>query len=185
MPKAIRSIINQCNKVDTDWCIKLNRLSKNLYIQKFFNYISWLGDGKIWYLIIFLIPFISDGGILISIEMICFGLIGTAIYKSLKNKINRPRPYKINQSIYLGGKILDQFSFPSGHTLHAVIFSLILIFYFSFVSEILLIFTLLIALSRVILGMHYPTDVFIGGLIGYIIFNLFMYYKNYENFILI
>ena len=96
MPKAIRSIINQCNKVYTDWCIKLNRLSKNLYIQKFFNFISWLGDGKIWYLIIFLIPFISDGGILISIEMICFGLIGTAIYKSLKNKINRPRPYKIN-----------------------------------------------------------------------------------------
>jgi undecaprenyl-diphosphatase len=117
--------------------------------------------------------------------MICFGLIGTAIYKILKNKINRPRPYKINQSIYLGGKILDQFSFPSGHTLHAVIFSLILIFYFPFFSEILLIFTLLIALSRVILGMHYPSDVFVGGLIGYIIFNLFIYYKNYENFILI
>jgi undecaprenyl-diphosphatase len=63
MPKAIRSIINQCNKVDTDWCIKLNRLSKNLYIQNFFNFISWLGNGKIWYLIIFLIPFISDSGI--------------------------------------------------------------------------------------------------------------------------
>ena len=185
MPKAIRSIINQCNKVDTDWCIKLNRLSKNQYIQNFFNFISWLGDGKIWYLIIFLIPFMSDGGIHISIEMICFGLIGTGIYKLLKNKINRPRPYKINQSIYLGGKILDQFSFPSGHTLHAVIFSLILIFYLPVLTEILFIFTLLIALSRVILGMHYPSDVFIGGMIGFLIFKLFLYYKDYENFIFI
>lgn len=185
MNKAIKNIIVYFYKVDLFFCLRLNQFSKNNKILNLFNFISWLGNGKVWYLIIFLIPFMSDRGILISIEMICFGLIGTVIYKILKKKINRPRPYKINQSIYLGGKILDQFSFPSGHTLHAVIFSLILIFYFSFVSEILLIFTMLIALSRVILGMHYPSDVFVGGLIGYIIFNLFMYYKNYENFILI
>lgn len=185
MPKSIKMIINQCNKVDTDWCVKLNRLSKILFIQNFFNFISWLGNGKIWYVTIFLIPCMSDSGILISLEMICFGLFGTTVYKILKNKINRPRPYKINQSIYLGGRILDQFSFPSGHTLHAIIFSLILIFYFPDLTEILFIFTLLIALSRVILGMHYPSDVFVGGMIGYIIFKLFLYYKDYENLIFI
>ena len=183
MPKAIKTILNQCNRVDTNFCLILNQLSKNTIILNFFIFISWLGNGKIWYLIIFFIPFISATGIKISAELIIFGLMGTIIYKILKRIINRPRPYKMNQSINLGGKILDQFSFPSGHTLHSVIFSLILIFYFPVFTEILLIFTLLIALSRVILGMHFPSDVFVGAIIGYLIFKFFLIYKDYEHFI--
>ena len=186
MPNALKTILLHCNKADTDFCVKLNRLSKNQMILYFFNFISWLGNGKIWYFIIFLIPFFNADGIKISLEMIFFGLAGTLIYKLLKSKINRPRPYKVNQSIILGGKILDQFSFPSGHTLHAVIFSMILIFYFPLVTEVFIIFTFLIALSRVILGMHFPSDVFIGAIIGYLIFQLFLIYQQqYENFIFI
>jgi undecaprenyl-diphosphatase len=183
MSKAIKTILTQCNRVDINFCLKLNQLSKYPVILNFFNFISWLGNGKIWYLIIFIIPFICNIGIKISVELIFFGLIGTIIYKILKNTINRPRPYKINQSINLGGKILDQFSFPSGHTLHSVIFSLILIYHFPILTEILAILTLLIGLSRVILGMHFPSDVFVGALLGYLIFKLFLIYRNYENII--
>jgi undecaprenyl-diphosphatase len=62
--------------------------------------------------------------------------------------------------------VLDRYSFPSGHTLHAVSFSLIALHYFPGLAWLLLPFTLLVALSRLVLGLHYPTDVLIATLLG-------------------
>ena len=61
---------------------------------------------------------------------------------------------------------LDEFSFPSGHTLHAVSFSLIAIAYYSWMLWPLLLFTVLVAMSRVILGLHYPSDVLVATGLG-------------------
>ena len=54
---------------------------------------------------------------------------------------------------------LDEFSFPSGHTLHAVAFSIVAIHHFAVLAWLLWPFAALVALSRVILGLHYPSDV--------------------------
>jgi len=64
---------------------------------------------------------------------------------------------------------LDEFSFPSGHTLHAVIFTLVAIHYYPMLSVALIPFSILIGLSRPILGLHYPSDVLVGALIGFFI----------------
>ena len=64
---------------------------------------------------------------------------------------------------------LDQFSFPSGHTLHAVSFATVLVHYFPGWWVVAVPFAALVGLSRLILGLHYPTDVLIGGLIGYLL----------------
>jgi undecaprenyl-diphosphatase len=61
---------------------------------------------------------------------------------------------------------LDQHSFPSGHTLHAVAFSTIAVTEFHTLAWLLVPFTFLVALSRVILGLHYPSDVLAGAIIG-------------------
>jgi undecaprenyl-diphosphatase len=75
----------------------------------------------------------------------------------------------VRQEIFLTGTPLDKFSFPSGHTLHAVLFSVVALNYYPQLSVILLPFTLMIALSRVVLGLHYPSDVIAGALIGALI----------------
>jgi undecaprenyl-diphosphatase len=64
---------------------------------------------------------------------------------------------------------LDHFSFPSGHTLHAMAFSLVALFYYPHLAWLLLPFTLLVALSRVVLGLHYPSDVMAGAALGVLI----------------
>jgi undecaprenyl-diphosphatase len=97
------------------------------------------------------------------------GLVGTMIYKWLKVRTLRPRPYNVHQQISLRTIPLDQFSFPSGHTLHAVIFTLVAIHYYPTLSVALIPFSILIGLSRPILGLHYPSDVLVGALIGFFI----------------
>jgi undecaprenyl-diphosphatase len=67
------------------------------------------------------------------------------------------------------GKPLDKFSFPSGHTLHAVVFGLVAINYYPALSFIIMPFVSMVALSRVVLGLHYPSDVLAGALIGSLI----------------
>ena len=69
-------------------------------------------------------------------------------------------------AIICSAKPLDQFSFPSGHTLHAVGFSVVAVAYFPVLIWLVLPFTLLVAASRVILGLHYPSDVLAGALVG-------------------
>jgi undecaprenyl-diphosphatase len=100
------------------------------------------------------------------LHMVLAGLAGTTLYKWLKGKTLRPRPYEVHQDIWLTGKPLDKFSFPSGHTLHAVIFCVVMINYYPQLAIIDVPFTALVGLSRVVLGLHYPSDVLAGALLG-------------------
>jgi undecaprenyl-diphosphatase len=100
------------------------------------------------------------------LHMVLAGLAGTTLYKWLKGKTLRPRPYEVHQDIWLTGKPLDKFSFPSGHTLHAVIFCVVMINYYPQLAIIAVPFTALVGLSRVVLGLHYPSDVLAGALLG-------------------
>jgi len=105
-------------------------------------------------------------------HMLLAGLVGTFLYKWLKGKTLRPRPYEVHQDVWLTGKPLDKFSFPSGHTLHAVVFSLVALSYYPELTIVVVPFTIMVGLSRVVLGLHYPSDVLAGALIGYIIMGL-------------
>lgn len=53
-----------------------------------------------------------------------------------------------------------------GHARHAVSFTLIALHYFPTLTSTLIPFTLMVALSRPVLGLHYPSDVFAGALLG-------------------
>jgi undecaprenyl-diphosphatase len=53
---------------------------------------------------------------------------------------------------------LDEFSFPPD-TLHAVSFTIVALAYYPWLAPLLVPFTLGVALSRVVLGLHYPSDV--------------------------
>ena len=61
---------------------------------------------------------------------------------------------------------LDRYSFPSGHTMHAVASYGRPWRIFPALSWTLVPAAGLIALSRVVLGLHYPTDVLAGAAIG-------------------
>jgi undecaprenyl-diphosphatase len=84
----------------------------------------------------------------------------------VKHSTVRSRPYEANPLVLARASVLDRFSFPSGHTLHAIAFSLVACSYYPGLGILLWGFTLLTALSRVALGLHYPSDVIAGGALG-------------------
>jgi undecaprenyl-diphosphatase len=97
------------------------------------------------------------------------GAVCTCCYKMVKHSTVRSRPYEVNPLVSAGAAVLDRFSFPSGHTLHAIAFTLVACFYLPGLWVILVPFTLLTAVSRVALGLHYPSDVIAGGALGALI----------------
>ncbi|WP_051086840.1 phosphatase PAP2 family protein [Psychrobacter lutiphocae] len=162
------TFVNQLILWDTSVCIHFNRYSDHRGIAKFFKIISRLGDGWFWYLML-VCAFVRQGAsaIVPLTATLLVGLIGLVVYKLLKAKTVRPRPYQVHQAIVLGERPLDVFSFPSGHTLQAVLFTSSIGVYVPELLPVMLVFTFLIALSRMILGLHYPTDVLVGAGIGY------------------
>ena len=99
-------------------------------------------------------------------HIILTAILVLLLYKSLKNRMVRERPFINCEIIQQAAPVLDYYSFPSGHTLHAFLFSIMLSYYLPQITVLAWIFTGLVALSRVVLGLHYPTDVFAGALLG-------------------
>jgi len=167
MSFKMRLYISRMHQLDSFLCIAVNHTSQYRLIRNFFRVASRLGDGIFWYGLMAGILIVQGAeGLTPVIHMALAGLSGTLLYKWLKGKTLRPRPYEIHQDIWLTGTPLDKFSFPSGHTLHAVVFSLVAIGYYPQLAIIVVPFAVIVGLSRVVLGLHYPSDVIAGALIG-------------------
>lgn len=84
----------------------------------------------------------------------------------IKRRYQRKRPYEALPETKLGCRPLRDHSFPSGHT--TAIFATVtpIIFITGWVSLLILLLALMVGVSRIYLGLHYPSDCFIGGLLG-------------------
>jgi undecaprenyl-diphosphatase len=148
-------------------CRAWSRSSQRQWIQRPFAVVSRLGDGVFWYSLMAAIPLV-DGwrGVQASLHMLLTGLVALILYKSLKGMTRRTRPCHSVDDIIATVPPLDHYSFPSGHTLHAVSFTGIALYYYPELAWLLLPFTVLVATSRVVLGLHYPSDVLVATAVG-------------------
>jgi undecaprenyl-diphosphatase len=148
-------------------CRRLNRGASFALSRRLFQIASRLGDGIAWYILILALPVIYGAAALRpAIVMALTGVLGVAIYSLLKRLLVRERPFMRHASIDRAAAPLDRYSFPSGHTLHAVSFAWQAVAHFPELAWVLLPLAGLIAASRVVLGLHYPSDVLAGAAIG-------------------
>jgi undecaprenyl-diphosphatase len=107
-----------------------------------------------------------------SAHLAATGVIALMLYKLLKRWTRRPRPFASDVRIRAWVAPLDEFSFPSGHTLHAVAFTLVALAHYPMLAWVLIPFTASVAVSRVVLGLHYPSDVLAATGIGVMLASL-------------
>ena len=160
-------ILRRAVELELGFCVSVNHTFSAPLLQRFFAIISRLGDGIFWYTLMLCLPFMfGTQAIYVSLLMVAVGIVNLLVYKLIKRATERERPCSVNAEIRLGTAPLDHYSFPSGHTLHAVAFTIIATFFYPQLGWVLIPFASLVAGSRVILGLHYPTDVAAGALIG-------------------
>ncbi|HEX4971469.1 MAG TPA: phosphatase PAP2 family protein [Steroidobacteraceae bacterium] len=160
-------LFRRVDAIEHAWCLRLNRGCSPPAVRDIFAAISKLGDGSFWYVLIVLLPVVyGETALYPAVRMAIVGVVGVALYKYLKSRLVRERPYISLAGITAGTRALDRYSFPSGHTLHAVSFTTLAVTSFPELAWLLVPFAGLIAASRVVLGLHYPTDVAAGAIIG-------------------
>ncbi|MBU3110623.1 phosphatase PAP2 family protein [Clostridium lacusfryxellense] len=92
--------------------------------------------------------------------------ISTGIGKILKVTVTRLRPFIKIPNLNIKKIGIDKYSFPSGHTTGAFSLAIIVALYFPIFGFITIPLAICVGLSRIYIGVHYPTDVIMGLIIG-------------------
>ncbi len=126
-----------------------------------------MGDGWLWYSLGALL--LGFGG---SRGYVAFGAAGSAafvgifVFKALKKLSHRQRPCHLQPHCWANVLPPDQFSFPSGHTMTAFSIALVVSYFYPGLEWPLYFLAISIGVSRIVLGMHFLSDVLAGAVIG-------------------
>jgi undecaprenyl-diphosphatase len=153
--------------LDPRLCRAASRWAARRGVHRTFAVISRLGDGHVWYgLMVVLAVCAGSRGVYAALQMAGTGFVAWLLYRALKRRTRRPRPFRAHLDVVARAIPLDEYSFPSGHTLHAISFTIVAVGWFPLLALLLIPFTVLVAMSRVVLGLHYPSDVLAGLMMG-------------------
>lgn len=152
---------------DRQWAQAMHRSVERALVARVLVAVSWLSDGMLWYALVLLLPWVGGAvGTASALRMAVLGGLNLLVYSIMKRHFARPRPFVACDDVRARARSLDEFSFPSGHVLHAVAFGTLLCTYYPGIDWIVWPFAMLVALSRVVLGLHYSSDVLVGAAIG-------------------
>lgn len=156
--------ITPCEVVLMQRFCALQRVS---WLKALFIIASRAGDGPLWITtaICLLISEGAQAGPAVLTASLAVGL-SVIIFMAVKSIIGRPRPYQSWPGLPCLMAAPDKFSFPSGHTMTAFSAWSSLALAMPALTIPFMLIAITIGLSRIFLGLHYPTDVLAGAVLG-------------------
>jgi undecaprenyl-diphosphatase len=160
-------ILRRINILDNYILVTIKKYVQNKYLDRLMPIVTSMGNlGIVW--IIMAVVLILDKsyrliGDTVILTLIVSTIVGEGIVKHIVRRV-RPCNQQNNVSFLIAKPI--SYSFPSGHTLSSFAVAEVLSIYFTQYKLIFMAIAFLIALSRLYLYVHYPTDVIAGIIIG-------------------
>jgi undecaprenyl-diphosphatase len=137
------------------------------WVRLFALWATRAGDGWLWWALG--IAILLFGGPERFLAVGCTGLtvgLGILLFRMIKKTTGRRRPHVFKPNCWVTLLPPDQFSFPSGHTITAFAVAVSMSLFYHDLTIPLLMCALSIAVSRILLGMHFLSDVLAGVAIG-------------------
>lgn len=126
------------------------------------------GDGWLWYALgAALLAFGGKPGALAVSQAATAAGLGVAVFLWLKKRTSRRRPCALQAHCWAQLLPPDQFSFPSGHTMTAFAVATPVAAQFPEAAAGVWFCAVSIAISRIVLGMHFFSDVLAGAALGW------------------
>lgn len=141
---------------------------KGVFLSRSFRLISWSANGWLYPFLGFYVYFTfgrTIGKPFLLSAVIAFPL-ERLLYHLIKQSMKRDRPYERILDVEFRVRPPDQFSFPSGHTASAFLMMTLLTSFFPLLRIPMLLWAGTVGIARVYLGVHYPTDVLAGAILG-------------------
>lgn len=154
-------------KFDDFFINLINKKMKTKQLDGFMYKITNLGGLIFTSLLVILTIVLGKGKVRqMGFEILVTLIISQSIVYSLKMILSRERPYKIIEHLNTFGIEMKNYSFPSGHTSASFSIATIVSLNYSELAVYIFILAAVVSISRIYLGVHYPTDVLAGIILG-------------------
>ncbi|MDQ0219203.1 phosphatase PAP2 family protein [Peribacillus cavernae] len=172
-------LIRACYDFDCRIFQQINRRFDNKLLNPFFRTITHIGGS--WFTIVtvlLLMIFASDQTRMTAISSALALSVSHLPVHLAKKLYPRKRPYMILENTKVPFNPLQDHSFPSGHT--TAIFSVVIPFVYLVpsLSFVLIPLGICVGISRIYLGLHYPSDVIAGVIVGSFFGTIFFFLLN-------
>lgn len=161
------ALLKKIQRKDSDILVLLNNNIKCRALDFIMPCITYLGSFTFCVTLCLICFFIPSHTIRsLSLRITTSLTLATIVAHFIKVTVNRIRPFLILTTLNINKIGIDNYSFPSGHTTSAFCIAIMFSLYFPITTPILITIACGVGISRMYLGVHYPTDVIVGMLLG-------------------
>lgn len=164
---GLMKMLSAIHQIDLRLLARIFRQGERRAVRPLARAISRSGDGYLHVLLPALLWLAQVEQWLAFVQLLGLALlVERCLYWSLKNSLRRPRPQASVPGFRSLVTAADQFSFPSGHSSAAFLLATCVAVIWGGPLLVLYAWAAMVALSRVLLGVHFPGDTVAGALMG-------------------